>query len=97
MILSGLFMVESASRLRIKLEGPGENFDLPLWDTGDQASVRFTSKAHTRRMANGCHQPGQGRFRQGAHHAGYRIALFAGDPDAQHRYGVSRQRKGELG
>ena len=40
-VLSGLFMVESASRLRIKLEGPGQNFDLPLSETGDQASVSF--------------------------------------------------------
>ena len=39
--LSGLFLVESAAKLRITLEGPGQRFELPAIAADDQAEVDF--------------------------------------------------------
>jgi hypothetical protein len=49
LVISGLFMVESVSRLRLTLEGPDQNFELPLTDTGDQARLSFTIPAAPKR------------------------------------------------
>jgi hypothetical protein len=46
--LSGLFLVESPSRLRITLEGPGQRFELPVIATDDQAEVIFKIPRKTR-------------------------------------------------
>ena len=45
LVISGMFMVESVSRLRLTLAGSDQDCDLPLIETGDQARLSFTIPA----------------------------------------------------
>ncbi|HEV8484961.1 MAG TPA: hypothetical protein VGV87_15575 [Blastocatellia bacterium] len=49
LFLSGLFMVESVSKLQITLEGPEQTFEVPINETGHQASVSFAIPRNARR------------------------------------------------
>ena len=48
LMMTGLFLVESASRLRITLEGPGQRFEQPVSATNDQAEVSFNTPRKAR-------------------------------------------------